>query len=38
MADDSVVRTAPPPSVDSTMIDDPVVRAAIDDLGAVVRQ
>jgi DNA polymerase III subunit gamma/tau len=31
-------REAAPPSVDSAMIDDPVVRAAIDDLGAVVRQ
>jgi hypothetical protein len=30
------VRAAPPPS-DSAMIDDPVVRAAIDDLGAVVQ-
>ena len=34
--DGPAVRT-PPPSVDSTMIDDPVVRAAIDDLGAVVQ-
>jgi DNA polymerase-3 subunit gamma/tau len=35
--DESAKQAAPPP-VDSTMIDDPVVRAAIDDLGAVVRQ
>ncbi|MBN1813858.1 MAG: DNA polymerase III subunit gamma/tau [Anaerolineae bacterium] len=31
-------KAEPTPSVDSTMIDDPVVRVAIDDLGAIVRQ
>jgi DNA polymerase-3 subunit gamma/tau len=35
---DAPVVRAVPPSVDSTMSDDPVVRAAIEDLGAVVRQ
>jgi DNA polymerase-3 subunit gamma/tau len=36
--DDSVVQAMVPPSVDSTIIDDPVIRTAIDDLGAVIRQ
>ncbi|MFN2229560.1 MAG: DNA polymerase III subunit gamma/tau, partial [Anaerolineae bacterium] len=35
--DGPAARAAAPPAVDSTMIDDPVIRAAIDDLGAVVR-
>jgi hypothetical protein len=35
-SDDPVVQ-APSSSVNSTMLDDPVIRTAIDDLGAVVR-